>query len=153
MFSYRNQTNFMTRIKNTGERFFVYLRELYCISEKSKRKNKLHKLNPRRSFLTPGVIVFFLLFLRFDIFRIKSLLKLMEKTRLTLKFSQEIRTETRISNFKNVQLVGIFGGDMFRIIYVKGDMFCIILDIYLKGDFSGQLSFHFIYLITLIGQK
>ena len=25
---------------------------------------------------------------------------------------------------------GIFGGDMFRIIHLKGDMFCIILDIY-----------------------
>ena len=92
-------------------------------------------------------------------------LKKTEKTRLALKFSQEIRTETRISNFKlkevrniyvwgggdiwggggylgeyvphyifeggcvphyipeNLNLVGIFGGDLFRIIYLKGDMF------------------------------
>ena len=78
---------------------------------------------------------------------------------------------------------------MFRIIHLKGDMFCIIhrkmyswwgyLEgicsalyilrggggggggyilhytryIYLKGDFSGQPIFHFIYLINLIGQK
>ena len=51
------------------------------------------------------------------------------KKRLALKFSQEIRRETRISNFNlKVDLVsniyvwrgGIFGGDMFRIIYLRG---------------------------------
>ena len=47
---------------------------------------------------------------------------------------------------------GIFGGDMFRIIYLKGDMFCIILDIYIP-DYLGQSIFHFIYLINLIGQE
>ena len=39
-----------------------------------------------------------------------------------------------------VQLARIFGWDMFRIVY-------------LKGDFLGQSIFHFIYLINLIGQK
>ena len=57
-------------------------------------------------------------------------LKKTGKNRLALKFSQEIRTETRISNFNlKEDLVrniydwgggGIFEGDMFRIIYLKG---------------------------------
>ena len=38
---------------------------------------------------------------------------------------------------------------MLRIIYLKVDMFCIILDIIPEGGFI----FHFIYLINLIGQK
>ena len=42
--------------------------------------------------------------------------KLMGKKRLALKFFQDIRTETRIS---------IFEVDMFRIIYLKGDVFRI----------------------------
>ena len=42
--------------------------------------------------------------------------------------------------------MGIFGGDMFRIIYLKGDMFLhYIRDIYMKGDFSVQSIFHFIF--------
>ena len=50
--------------------------------------------------------------------------KLMEKTRLALKFSQEIRTETRIE------------GDMFRIINLKGDVFRII---HHKIKFGGDI--------------
>ena len=53
-------------------------------------------------------------------------LKKTEKTRLALKFSQEIRTETHISNFnlkgdlvRNIYVWG-GGGDMFRIIYLRG---------------------------------
>ena len=57
-----------------------------------------------------------------------------KKTRLALKFSQDIRTETRFSNFnlkgglvRNIYVWGedISGEDLFRIIYLKGDMFCI----------------------------
>ena len=96
-------------------------------------------------------------------------LKKTEKTRLALKFSQEIRTETRISNFnlkgdllRNIYVWGgggnlggyvphIFdggcvphytpknwwgylggGGDLFRIIKLKGDVFRIF---FLTGDF------------------
>ena len=60
-------------------------------------------------------------------------LKKTEKTRLALKFSQEIRTETRISNFKlkrdlvlNIYVWEDIWGDMFRIIYLRGDVFRII---------------------------
>ena len=44
---------------------------------------------------------------------VKKVLKLMEKTRLSLKFSQEIRTETRISHFN-------LRGDLVGKIYVGG---------------------------------
>ena len=63
---------------------------------------------------------------------VKEILKLMEKTLLALKFSQEIRAETRISHFNlKGEMVcrftfgggaggggGVFGGYMFRIIYL-----------------------------------
>ena len=142
---------------------------------------------------------------------VKKILEVNGEKRLALKCSQEIRTETRISNFnlkgdlvrnflkkckentkvrKNpitvenfpsdpngetrishfnlkgdlVCKIYVWGdmfriihvtGNMFRIIYLKGDMFCIILDIYiyLKWDVLGQLRFHFIHLINLIGQN
>ena len=62
---------------------------------------------------------------------VKKILKLMGNIRLALKFSQEIRRETRISNFN-----------------LKGDLLGKIW-----GDFSVQSIFRFIYLINLIGQK
>ena len=102
---------------------------------------------------------------------VKKILKLMGKKRLALKFSKEIRTETRISHFN-------LKGDLVGKIYVWEDVFLIIHRkmyswwgyvphyipeggyvlhyiryIYPKGDFSGQPIFHFIYLINLIGQK
>ena len=57
-------------------------------------------------------------------------LKKSEKKRLPLKFSHEIRTETRISNFNlkgdlvcNIYVWGGYfgggGGDVFRIIYLR----------------------------------
>ena len=50
------------------------------------------------------------------------------------------------------------GGDLFRIIYLKGDVFCIF---FLIGDFIQvnpflyfvTVTYDFIYLINLIGQK
>ena len=58
-----------------------------------------------------------------------------------MKFSQEIRTETRISNFnlkgsgpQYLRLGG--GGDMFRIIYLRGDVFRII---HRKLKFGGDI--------------
>ena len=98
-----------------------------------------------------------------------------------MKFSQEIRTETRISNFnlkggsgpQHLRLGGGGGGDMFRIIYLRGDVFRIIhrkLKLpeggcvpYFFPDrrfYSGQpilhfviVTYDFIYLINLIGRK
>ena len=72
-----------------------------------------------------------------------------EKTRFALKFFQEIRTETRISNFnlkgglvRNIYVWGDIwggGGDMFRIIYLKGGgVFCII---HRKFKFDGDIFF------------
>ena len=52
------------------------------------------------------------LFLEVKIIKnVKKILKLMENTRLALKFSQEIRTETRISHFN-------LKGDLVGKIYV-----------------------------------
>ena len=70
-----------------------------------------------------------------------------KKKRFALKFSQEMRTETRISNFnlkggsspQHLRLGGgIFGGrgDMFRIIYLRGDVFRII---HRKLKFGGDI--------------
>ena len=60
---------------------------------------------------------------------VKKILKLIEKPRLPLKFSQEIRTETSISNFnlkgnlvRKIYVWGDIWGDMFRIIHMKGGM-------------------------------
>ena len=109
-------------------------------------------------------------------------LKKTEKKRFALKFCQEIRTETRISNFnlkggsgpQHLRLGGGYlGGDMFRIIYLRGDVFALYTGnlnlvgilgggggggdlfriIYLKGDmfrfldrrfYSGQPTLHFV---------
>ena len=92
---------------------------------------------------------------------VKKILKLMENPRLTLRFSQEIQTETLISHFN-------LKGDLVCKIYVWGDIWGeyvpdyiseggyvlhYIRYIHVKGGFSGQPIFHFIYLINLIGQK
>ena len=60
---------------------------------------------------------------------VKKILEVNGEKRLALKCSQEIRTETSISNFNlKGDLVGkiYVWGDMFRIIHVKGDVFRII---------------------------
>ena len=63
---------------------------------------------------------------------------------------------------ENLNLVGIFGGggggDLFRIIYLKGDVFRIFFPD--RRFYSDQpilhfviVTYDFIYLINLIGQK